>query len=224
MLTLLGRAGISAEGQRGYHILWYLAQEGLLCFAAHEGKQPTFALLDEWCPAAKHRDREECLADLARRYFTSHAPATSADFTAWSGLSAVEARLGMNLISAELSEEIVGENKYWSDRNLPDPARKSSSAHLLPGFDEFMLGYRDRSPALATEYASKICPGSNGVFISSVVLNGQVAGTWKRAWSKRAVSITTTPFTSFGQAAKRAIAMAAARYGRFVGREVSAIE
>jgi len=80
MLALLEKAGITITDYRGYHILWRLSQEGLLCFGPHEGKQPTFVLLDEWCPATKPWEREKSLAELAKRYFTSHGPATMLDF------------------------------------------------------------------------------------------------------------------------------------------------
>jgi hypothetical protein len=96
MLELLASANISPGGQRGIHILGRLAQEGLICFGAREGKQHTFALLEEWVPQAMLRlgpkSRDEALAELARRYFTGHGPATLPDFVWWSGLTTSEAR------------------------------------------------------------------------------------------------------------------------------------
>lgn len=76
LFKTLNSAGIATSGQRGIHILARLAQDGLLCFAAREGKQQTFALLEEWVPPARMLDRDEALAELAGRYFTSHGPAT----------------------------------------------------------------------------------------------------------------------------------------------------
>jgi hypothetical protein len=72
-----------------------MAHEGLICFGTREGKQHTFVLLEEWVPKAKRLDRDEALAELARRYFTSHGPATLQDFTWWSGLLAADARRGV---------------------------------------------------------------------------------------------------------------------------------
>ena len=68
MQQLLEQANISTAGQRGYHILVRAAQDGLICFGAPSGKQQTFALLDEWAPQAKSLERDEALAELARRY------------------------------------------------------------------------------------------------------------------------------------------------------------
>ncbi len=53
----LERGGVSPAGQRGFHILSHLAQQGLLCFGPREGRQPTFVLLEEWLPAAQEPSR-----------------------------------------------------------------------------------------------------------------------------------------------------------------------
>jgi hypothetical protein len=80
MLELLERDGISTANYRGYHILWRMAHEGILCFGKRSGKQHTFALLGEWVPRAGHLEREAALAKLARTYFFNHGPATLKDF------------------------------------------------------------------------------------------------------------------------------------------------
>jgi Winged helix DNA-binding domain len=56
--------------------------EGLICSGAMRGKQHTYALLDERVPPASMLTHEEALAELTRRFFTSHGPATIKDF-AW---------------------------------------------------------------------------------------------------------------------------------------------
>jgi hypothetical protein len=75
MMELLEGAGIGTGGQRGYHILWFLSQAGLICPGPMQDKQQTFVLLDEWVPASRELSREEALAELAERYFASHGPA-----------------------------------------------------------------------------------------------------------------------------------------------------
>ncbi len=95
LMTLLEDAGISTQHQRGYHILWYCAQNGVICLGPMQGKQQTFELLDEWSPGSRDLPREEALAELARRYFSSHGPATVHDFAWWAGLTVTDARLGL---------------------------------------------------------------------------------------------------------------------------------
>jgi hypothetical protein len=108
MYQVLESAHISTAGQRGIHILGRLAQEGLLCFGARDGKQQTFMLLAEWVPAAKSKTRDEALAELARRYFTSHGPATLQDFVWWSGLTTLDAKAGLEMAKQHLVQEVVG--------------------------------------------------------------------------------------------------------------------
>jgi hypothetical protein len=209
-LGLLDRAGVATEANRGAHVLHFLAHEGLLCFGPHAGKQPTFVLLDEWIPAAAARTRDEALALLAERYFTSHGPATVADFAWWIGLTRGEARRAIDLARPALVEVKADGLTY----HMPDRALDARPAvHLLPGFDEYMLGYTDRSAALAPAHAHRICPGGNGMFLPTFVVGGEVKGTWKRTAGKSAVTITITTFGPVSAAAREGAVRAARRYG-----------
>lgn len=219
MFGLLEKSRISPVGQRGYHILWRLSQEGLLCFGTHQGKQPTFTLLDEWLTQGPPLDAEAALAELALRYFTSHGPATMEDFVAWSGLRISEAKAAVHLLSTKLAHESVRAKTYWYSPDQLATPKAPRNAYLLPGFDEFLLGYRDRSSVLAPAYADRICPGSNGMFIPTVILRDQVAGTWSRVIKKSSIAIEAKPFASFSNTAQRAIVVAGKHYSRFLGRE-----
>jgi hypothetical protein len=203
MMELLEKEKISTAGMRGYHIFWRLAQEGTICFAARTGKQHTFALLHEWAPKARKLDREVALAELAARYFTGHGPATLQDFMWWSGLKSADARAGMESATMHLTEAKVGKTVYWMSKDLPASANGSSRAYLLPGFDEYILGYNDRSAVLEPKHFKKIVPGSNGVFANTLVLDGRVVGTWKREVKKDKIVITATPFGSLKKAEKQ---------------------
>ena len=216
LLAMFEAARISTTGQRGYHILWRLAQEGLICFGAREGKHQTFVLLDEWVPARATFEREKVLAELAARYFTGHGPATLQDFIWWSGLKTVDAKTALDLVTSRLVREEVDGKIYWMPPDQPalDSARRA--VHLLPGFDEFMLGYTDRSASLDLQYSGRICPHSNGSFSPVIVIGGRVVGVWKRTLKKDAVLIEATPFKSFNQTQKKAIAAAAKLYGQFL--------
>jgi hypothetical protein len=217
MHQLLERANISTGGQRGYHILCRAAQDGLICFGAPSGKQQTFTLLDEWAPQTKNLERDQALAELAKRYFTSHGPAGLPDFAGWSGLTVTEARAGLEMVKSHLSQETVNGQTYWMSPDRPVIRLNSPAIYLLPGFDEFMLGYKDRTAALEPIYSPKITPGNNGMFSPTLVIDGRVAGTWKRKFKKDTVVITLSPFTSLSEADRQAVSVAAERYGRFVG-------
>ncbi|MGF1471471.1 MAG: winged helix DNA-binding domain-containing protein, partial [Rubrobacteraceae bacterium] len=107
MMRVLDDAGISTEGQRGYHILWYLAQSGVICMGPMRDKQQTFGLLDDWAPDSRELSREESLAELTRRYFAGHGPATVHDFARWAGLTIAETRSGIEAATPELVSEKI---------------------------------------------------------------------------------------------------------------------
>ncbi|MBE7468944.1 MAG: winged helix DNA-binding domain-containing protein [Anaerolineae bacterium] len=217
MQQLLEEAGISTAGQRGYHILVRSAQDGLICFGVPQGKQQTFTLLDEWIAPTPTWERDEALAELANRYFTGHGPATIHDLAWWSGLTLTDARAGLEQIKAKLRSETINGQTYWLSPDTPALPEHSPTAYLLPGFDEYLLGYTDRSAVLKPEHAPKIVPGNNGMFMPTVVLDGQVAGLWKRTFKKDRLTLTLSPFTSFSPAHRQALNSAAERYRKFVG-------
>ncbi|MEZ4678757.1 MAG: winged helix DNA-binding domain-containing protein [Caldilineaceae bacterium] len=217
LLHALEEAGIATTGQRGYHMLGRAAQDGLICFGARSGKQQTFVLLDEWVPPTPPRDRDEALAELARRYFTSHGPATVHDLARWAGLTVTDARRGLAAIQGELQGETVDGQEYWLPPTLPAATSQAAPLYLLPGFDEFVLGYGDRGAILDPAYADRICPGGNGVFSPTVVIDGQIRGTWKRHLKRNTVTVEWTPFQSFSTEIGKALFTASQRYGNFLG-------
>jgi hypothetical protein len=214
----LEQANIATTDSRGLHILNRLAHDRLLCFGARAGKQPTFALLDEWVPEAKSLPRDEALARLAQRYFTGHGPATLQDFVWWAGLRIAEARASIQAVASELGHEVIGGQEYYYAQNQPAAPPGTSEAFLLPPFDEYLVAYRDRSASLDAEYQPQVVPGGNGIFNPIVVTDGRVTGLWKRAFKKDTVIMTFSSFTSWSEAQTHAIAAAAERYGQFVGK------
>ena len=218
-MQLLESHGISTAGQRGYHILWWSALNGLICFGPPEGNQQTFVLLDEWAPAAKELTREEALARLAQVYFAGHGPATVHDFAWWAGLTVADARKGLAFVQDRLCCERIGETEYWmGEGTLAGPGDEGPGVHLLPGFDEFLLGYKDRDAVLDPLHAGKVVPGGNGIFMPLVVERGRIAGVWKRSVAKGAVDVEVQPFDRL-EAQQEHLFAAASRYARFLGTE-----
>jgi len=220
----LERARVATGAGRGSHVLFRLANDGLICFWTHDGKQPTFALLDEWLPASRILDRDEALAELARRYFTSHGPATLQDFTWWSGLPAGDARRGVeaarvkapHLTPSHAAPRTAAPRT--SARRTSHSALRSSSSRphvvLLPPYDEYTVAYKDRSAALDPKHAAAT---RNGIFSPAILIDGRIAGLWARGFTPSGVTIALRPLARLTTAESRAIAAAAGRYGRFLG-------
>jgi hypothetical protein len=189
----------------------------MLCHGPHSGKQPTFVRFDEWVPASRTLDRDDALRTIAERYFASHGPATLRDFTGWTGLTVADAKTALHLALPSLERLLAGDDDLWMSANRPTANATRQRAHLLPGFDEFMLGYKDRSAALAPRHASRIVPGGNGMFMPTLVLDGKVCGTWRRAMVARSMSIQASPFIRLTAADRKAFLHASDQYAHFLG-------
>ncbi len=209
---------ISTAGQRGLQILWWLAQEGLICLGPRQGKQPTFVLLEEWLPETKTLEREEALAELAGRYFTSHGPATIRDFAWWSGLTQAEAEVGFDPVRSKFVKSIFAGQTYWLHPASGGKA-VSSTVFLLPVFDEYTVAYKDRSAALDSAYMAQT---RNGALEAHIILNGRIVGTWKRTLKKESVVIASNFFSPLTRSQRQAFEAAAGRYGAFLNRSVIA--
>ena len=218
MYRLLENQRISTAGQRGIHILWRLAQEGLLCFGPRQGKQHTFVLLDEWLPpagAAAIQTRDEALAELAMRYFSGHGPASLQDFAWWSGLSLGEAKTGLELVKPGLQLYKNGEQLLWMSASSAAAGEPVPSAYLLPPFDEFLVGYKDRSAVLDPLKAKQINAGG-GMLNAVIVFNGLVLGSWKRTLQKETVRVIPAWFSPPDKIQTQAFRAAAQRYAAFL--------
>lgn len=172
-------AGLAMPSTHVSHTISCLAMQGVLVFGPMAtAKEQAIVLLDEWVPAPTRLDREEALVEWARRFFRSHGPAHRKDFARWTGLPAADVTTAIEGARPDLVET----GGLLHDPATPDrlAAADVPDELLLPGFDEFVLGYADRAHVLAPEHADAIVPGGNGVFRPSVVRDGRVVGTW--AW------------------------------------------
>ena len=197
-MNLLRANGIPPDGQRGVHILGSFCRDGLLCLGPPEGRQPTFVLLEEWVPQSFDPGREEAMAVLAERYVLSHGPVTEKDFAGW------------------IATERIDGAGYLVHVDAPPPAPRPG-VQLLPGFDEYLLGYKDRSAMLTALQERRVVPGGNGVFLPTIVLGGHVVGTWSRRVTATRVQITLAPFDDLTPTHRRDVDRAAAEYADFIG-------
>ena len=78
----------------------------------------------------------------------------------------------------------------------------------------------DRSAVLDPAFAQRICPGGNGMFVPTIVIDGVVTGTWRRTFKRGAVVIETMPFRPLTAAESETLSGAADRYGAFLGLPV----
>lgn len=209
---------IRTGNSRGLHILLWLALEGTICMAGRKGKQHTFALLDEWIPGSRQLERDEALAALAHRYFTSHGPATLRDFMWWAGITAQDAATAIDGAQRHLIRETVEGRRYWMKARRAGPAPPAASAvnvRLLPAFDEYTVAYQDRSMLVAT--TRKRTTTALGLLGPVVVIDSRVAGSWKRTLAKSSVRIETKLHRRLTRTERDAMHTEVERFGRFLG-------
>ncbi|MEI3799018.1 MULTISPECIES: winged helix DNA-binding domain-containing protein [unclassified Chitinophaga] len=214
LTTLLQEKGINTDDHRMNHIIYHAAADGIICNGPLSGKQFTYTLLDEWLPGTATLNKQASLVTLAKRYFISHGPATLPDFAQWAGLPLTDARAGLEGAQSALKPLDVNGTAYWMA-----PGKKQTTpdtALLLPAFDEYFIGYKDRSTLIDMQFAKKVMT-INGIFNPIMVQNGQIIGTWKRTFKKDSVTIVTDPFKPLKKAGLKAFEPAAQRYAGFLG-------
>jgi hypothetical protein len=224
VLRLLEEAGISTDGQRGSHLLRYLAETRVIIIGAPQGTSQTFARFVDRIPAVEPPDREEALRRLAVRYIAGHGPAGARDLAWWSGLTLTDSRLGLELAAPGLAALRTGEGTWYVDPSVLDAhqsgRRRPAAVHLLPGFDEYTIGYADRRLVLEDRYRSVVGPAANGLFRPAVVTAGKITGTWSQELRAGSMLLTATAFNGTSGADDSALRRSAARYADFLGRPV----
>jgi hypothetical protein len=218
----LRAAGISPEGQRLPHLLLRAELDKIIVSGPRRGKQFTFALFDERVPNSRERDRNESLTELARRYFRSHGPAQIPDFTWWSGLTAAEARKGIELAGGALEHASIEGKDYWYDATASQVQGAGVMAHLLPNFDEYTVGYRDRSALIPAGGRFDPSLFSFGSILSNVVtIDGVVRGAWRRSSARSGLLIEMRLSERLAAREVAAVEEGVRRMARFLGRPVN---
>ncbi len=199
-LEVLSSAGLETSGQRGYHYLWHGAQTGAIVIGPQIDKQQTFASAERWLPSQVKLNRNEALQTLARRFFRSHGPATRKDFAGWTSLLAADTKAALAALGSELTDVIVNDTLMHCPTALLEqlPATEPTKhpepyLNILPGFDEYLLGYKTRTLMADSDVMAAVIPGGNGVFRSTVVIDGAVKATWKRTMNTRSIAIRVQP-------------------------------
>jgi hypothetical protein len=213
------RTRIRTDGtQRLARLVMHAELDALICSGARRGNQHTYALLDERVPPTKPLERDAALVELAKRYFTTRGPATVDDFAWWSGLTKTDGRKGLEGVESGLEHAVVEGRQYW----FPTPARlkaRSPLVRLLPNYDEYFIGLKDRSAMLS---ALKTLGFEGDVsFLGGHILtvDGQVVGGWTRILKGKKLVVELKGPTTADAIARRAITKQVERFGAFLGTQ-----
>lgn len=196
------------------HLLFHAELDGIVCNGTVKNKKQTYTLLEKKVPDKIYLNKEESLEKLARKYFSSHSPATLQDFIWWSGLAVGEAKLAMEFIKADFYAEEVDNLTYRFSNSSVFSQPDSNAYHLLPAFDEYIVGYKYRHHFLRSDMYKKVI-SHNGIFKPIIVKDGQVVGIWKREEKKSVVTIQPELFDESDKAIKSQLKKAITRFEEF---------
>ena len=203
----------SPDPQAHTHALVYASTLGVICRGPDRGRHATFALVDDWLPdAAEGPSGDDARAELARRYFAAYSPATAHDFAAWSALPHAKA---VELIRDELTPVDVDGRPGFRLGEV-EPAR---AVRLLPAFDNYLVGYKDRAAILDPALHKEVYQG--GMIRPTVLVDGQVVGTW--ALERARGRLTIRPFEPLTAAVRRGLDAELADVGRFLDRDLRVV-
>jgi len=220
-LAALTEAGIPVDGQRGYHLLRYASQRGVTCMAPNRGTEQTFVLLDEWVGCSNRPSRDEALATIATRYVRSHGPVPRSDLAGWTGLTLADTAAAVAAAGDALTTvEVDGLAMLVASEAADGPPPLPDTVLALPGFDEYLLGYKNRTLMVDPAHAQAIIPGGNGVFQATIVRAGRVIGTWTRSSSTARTVVTVVALKPLCSRDRREVEAAFERYAHFVDTPV----
>jgi hypothetical protein len=216
--SAFAKAGIkNAQGVRLGYFMMSAELDGIICSGARKGKQFTYALLEERAPKVKALERDETLAKLTRRYFATRGPATLHDFTWWSGLTMAEAKEGIELVKSQFANEVFEDQTYWFANSVSPVKEKSPTAHLLPNYDEYFIGFKDRSAIGKVANLANVEANNPAFLAHIVIIDGQIVGGWKRTLKKDAVLVELNLITKLTKSENEAVMAAIEQYGKFLG-------
>jgi hypothetical protein len=212
---------IVASGSRLAHLVLHAELDAVVCSGPRRDKQFTYALVDERVPPTDPLSPDEALEAIVMRYFRSHGPATLRDFTWWCGLRMTDARRVLESLRAS-SREIDGLRYWWieSEGAVTD-APTEPVVHLLPVYDEYTVAYRDRVAVPHGEPSAMVGAPKALVFHHALVIDGQVAGTWRSTAGRGALAVDVQLRRRLSRRERNALEAAVARHGRFAGTVVT---
>lgn len=221
-------AGIVLDNGQAGHVLRHLTELMVIVFADPAAQTDTFALADHWIPVRRSAETTPAppaaLAEVVTRFVTARGPVTRRDIGRWTNLTMTSVHAGVEAAGPALERVRLAETDYLVAPGTVEPGTWDVDAALaapllLPAFDEYLIGYGDRSAQLRDGFLERIVPGRNGMFKPIVVIDGEIVGTWSRRVSATGVTVTVEPFTTIGAADRRRLAAPVRDYGTFLGRD-----
>lgn len=211
------QAGIATDDFRLAYIMMYAELEGIICSGGQEGKQFTYALLEERIAPSLKLTPEEAIIALSTRYFASRGPASINDFTTWSGLTVKDAKTGIANLDNRFCKTMIKDKEHFFIPRASSPIDEEKICFLMPDYDEYGMAYKDRSALRDKNIPLEMISRGNLIFNRMLVIDGKIMGTWKRSIKGKTVVVETYPFQTLNDRQQRLLNHAIDRYRDFLG-------
>ena len=218
----LDRARIPTDGtQRLAHLMMQAEVDCLVCSGPPLGKQPTYALVDQRVKKSRVLGGDEALHELTLRYFASRAPATVHDFAWWSGLTLGECRRGVEMTGRQLQSIMLNDKRYFAPPDFELPTKIPIATHLLPNYDEYFIGFKDRGAIGQRLSSSALVTGGNALIAHVVVVGGQLVGGWRRVVENGATLLRFQMLVKLTGAEQTSVRRAVKRFATYAGTGIA---
>ena len=193
---------------------------GVVCYGPNRGNEPTFVRADAWIPKWKDVPREDAERVLLRRYLKAFGPATFRDFAMWSGMTFTEAR---QIWASEQADFASVNINGWTAEVLRKDLKVLAKAkferplvRLLPYFDTFLLGHKEREHLMAAKHRPNVYR-PQGWIAPVVLLDGRAAGVWQHSREGNRIVVQVKKFEKLSRLVATGIREEAQDLGRFLG-------
>jgi hypothetical protein len=218
----LDRARIPTEGtQRLAHLVMQAEIDALVCSGPQRGKQSTYSLVAQRVKKSRMLHPDEALHELTVRYFASRAPATVRDFSWWSGLTMGECNRGIAMAGAGLQRFTLDDKSYLAPPDFELPLKAPATAHLLPNYDEYFIGFKDRSAIGQRISSSALVTGGNALIAHVVLVDGQLVGGWRRGYDQGKTALRFELLVKLTRMEQLRVKRAVAHFAKYAGGSVA---
>lgn len=214
---LLNQKKINTDEQRLPYILMNAELCGIICSGKPKGNNQTYALIDERCKNTFELEKDEALAELTKRYFTSRGPATINDYSTWSGLTITDCKKGIELNNKILQNFVLDNIKYYCS-NESVQIKSEKKFNLLPLYDEMIYGYKNRDSIFQFGISKNI--KVDLTYKNAVIYNNQIVGNWKRVINKNNIQVEFEFFDKLSNQQISILEIAISHFKKFYNKEI----
>jgi hypothetical protein len=181
----------------------------VLCFGPPQGQKVTFVRTDEWLGRQQLWESDEALREVARRYAEAYGPVTHRQFREW-------------FTSRHLTPAAARELFASIDVPEPEPVEPQPSIRLLPEYDVYVMGFREREQLVPPVVREQVKAHGKGRYEGPagtpfLLIDGVCAGIWSRKKTAKRIELDVSRARKLTRPERAGVEAEAERIGAFLG-------